>query len=203
MKRAIAGAVLSVLSLSLPAIAATTDTYRFKGENASASFSQYDGCNSNSVYVSAYTNITKDGPGAPAEQTGAYLYYSNYNYCTGTGSYGYGSSPNATFTIKNSLDSATLNGTFTVNDYSSGSQTTKTVDVALTWTGTGDTSRGNYRSHVQGPGYTSIYRSVGASRDAQASGSVTLDGTNLIANLPNTYTTLSSSNNGYVQITRR
>ncbi len=206
MNKAMVGGVLTVLSLSIPAVAATTDTFQFKGQSAYASFSQYDGCNSTSVNVYAFDNVTRSAPGAPTSQKEASLYYSNYNYCNGTGSYGYGSSPKATFTSDNSLKSATLNGTFTVNDYQSGndnsSGTTKTVDVALTWTGTGDTFRGNSHSHSQGPGYTSNYRSVGAYRDAQVSGSVTLDGTNLISNL-SSYGSLNSSNSGSVQISRR
>lgn len=189
-----------MVSLSLPALAATTDQYQFKGENASASFYQYDGCSSTSVYVYAFDNITKSEPGAPTSQKEANLYYSNYNYCNGTGSSGYGSSQSATFTINNSLKSATLKGTFTVTDYSSGN--TKTADVDLTWTGTGDTYRGNYHSHSQGPGYTSNYRSAGAYRDAEVSGSVTLDNTNLIANLSSSGS-LGSSNSGSLYITRK
>lgn len=201
MKKAITGAVLSVLSLSLPAIAATTQKFQFKGENAYATFYQYDSCSSTSVYVDAYTSITKDGPGAPTSQMGANLYYYNYNYCTGTYSSGYGSSPNATFKIDNNLNSATLNGTFTVTDYPSG--TNKTADVALTWTGA-DSYQSNGKSNYTYQTPTSItrYRSNGASRDAQVSGSVTLDGTNLIANLLG-YGYLSSSKNGTLERTTR
>lgn len=200
MKTAIAGAVLTVLSLSLPAVAATTTKYQFKGENASASFSQYDGCNSSSVYVNAFTNRTKDGPGAPTEQMGADLNYYNYNYCTGTYSSGYGSSPNATFTIDNKLSSATLKGTFAVYDYSSG--TTKTADVNLTWTGTGVTSSGKSDYTYQTPTSITRYRSNGSSSDAQVTGSVTVDGINLINNL-SSYGYLYSSKSGRFERTTR
>lgn len=199
MKRAIFGAALTVLSLSLPAMAATTNKVQIKGENATAGFYQYDGCNSTDVYVFAGNNVTKSEPGAPASQKQASIYYSNYNYCNGTGSYGYGSSDNATITI-DQLKSATLKGTFTVNDEASG--TSKTVNVALNWTGTGDTSRGNNHSHFQGPGYSSNYRSIGAYRQAEVSGSVTLDGTNLISNL-SSYGSLNTSTSGYMEMTRR
>ncbi|WP_026736546.1 hypothetical protein [Fischerella sp. PCC 9605] len=201
MKTAMIGAAFAVLSLSVPALAATTTKYQVKGESASANFSQYDGCNETSVYVSAYSNITKSQPGAPTSQKEAFVSYSNYNYCTGEGSYGYGSITNPNFTINNSLSSASLNDTFTVYDYLSG--TNKTVNVALTWTGTGDTYRGNYHSHNQGPGYIYKYRGVGAWRDAQVSGSVTLDGTNLIANLPLSYAQLGSSNSGSLEIIKK
>jgi hypothetical protein len=198
MKTAI-GAALTVLSLTLPALAATTEQYQFKGQNASASFYQYDDCNSTYVDVYAFDNLTKSAPGAPTSHKEAYLYYSNYNYCNGTGSSGYGSSANASFTTSQ-LNSANLNGTFTVTDYLSGN--TKTVDVNLTWTGTGDTYRGNYHGHSQGPGYRSNYRSVGASRDAEVSGNVTSNGVNLIANL-SSYGSLSSSNSGSLSITKK
>ncbi|BAZ31851.1 hypothetical protein NIES4074_43240 [Cylindrospermum sp. NIES-4074] len=198
MKAAII-ASLTVLSLTAPAFAATTEQYKFKGESASASFSQYDGCNSTYVGVYAFDNVTKDAPGAPTSQTGANLYYSSYDYCTGVGSYGYGYSENATFTSSNSLQSASLSGSFTLYDYSSA--VNKTAAVDLTWTGTGDLFRGNSHSTYQGPGYRSSYRSVGAYRDASVTGTVTVDGTNLIANVPS-YGSLSSSNNGSLFITK-
>ncbi|MCX7592700.1 MAG: hypothetical protein N2235_02850 [Fischerella sp.] len=200
MKKAMIGAAFAVLSLSVPALAATTTKYQFKGESAYATFSQYDGCNSTYVDIYAFNSITKNQPGAPTSQKEAFVSYSNYNYCTGEGSYGYGSIANPNFTINKSLNSANLNDTFTVYDYSSG--TNKTLNVALTWTGTGDTYRGNYHSHSQGPGYISKYRGAGASREAQVSGSVTLDGANLIANL-SSYGYLYSSNSGSLEIIKK
>ncbi len=200
MNKTIAGVVLTILSLSLPAVASTTNKFQVKGQTANAYFYQSDDCNYTSVGVFASDNVTKNSPGAPTSQKGAYLYYSNYNFCNGESSYGDGFSPNVTFSSNNSLNSATLNGAIAINDYSSG--TTKTVDVALTWTGTGDTYRGNSHSHNQGPGFTSNYRYVGSYRDAQVSGSVTLDGKNLIANLTS-YASLNSSNSGSIEIVRK
>ncbi|MBW4575315.1 MAG: hypothetical protein KME08_08525 [Aphanothece sp. CMT-3BRIN-NPC111] len=203
MKRAIFGATLAVLSLSLPAMAATSYKYQVKGQSANAGFYQYDECNSNSVYVYAGDNVTRNAPGAPTSQKYAEIYYSNYNFCTGVGSYSYGSSSDATFTT-NQLNSANLKGTFTVNEYlpDGSSGTTKTVNVDLTWTGTGDTYRGNSHSHFQGSGYISNSRYIGAYRDSQVSGSVTADGKNLIANL-SSYGSLSTSNSGSLEIIKR
>jgi hypothetical protein len=189
---------LTLLSLStVPALAATATKYQFKGNNASASFYQSDDCGYNSVSVYGFDNSTKSGPGAPVSQTGAYLYYSSYNFCTETQSYGEGFGENVTFTT-NKLNSAALNGTFTVYDYNSGS--TKTATVNLTWTGTGDTYRGKFNSSYQGTGYLSRYRSTGSSRDAQVSGNVTLDGTDIIANLTSSYASLSTSSSGDLYI---
>ena len=200
MKKAMVGAVLAVLTLSLPAFANTTNKFQVKGQTADASFYQSDECNYTSVGIFASDNVSKSSSGTSTSQKGAYVHYSNYNFCTGQGSYADGFAPDVTFTSDNSLRSATLNGTVTVNDYSSGS--TKTVNLALTWTGTGDTFRGNSHSHQQGPRFTSNYRYVGAYRQAQVSGSVTLDGKNLISGL-SSYASLNSTNSGSVEIVRQ
>lgn len=200
MKKAIVGTVLTVLSFSLPAMAAVTNKYQFKGNNAYASFYTYDGCSSSNVYISAYKSITKDGPGAPTSQVQAYLDYYNYNYCTGTYSSGYGYISNANFTIDNSLNSATLKDTFTVYDY--WSNTNKTVQVDVTWTGNDISSKGKSTYLYQTPTSITRYRSTGETRDAGVSGTVTLDGTNLIANT-NSYASLSSSTNGTLERTTR
>jgi len=193
---AIATALTLLTLTNVPVLAATATKYQFKGNNASAYFYQSDDCSYTDVSVNGFDNVTKSGPGAPVSQTGAYLYYSTYNFCTGTQSYGYGFGDNVTFT-SNKLNSATLNGTFTVYDYYSGAS--KTATVNLTWTGTGDTYRGKYQSRSQGPGYTSIYRSSGSSRDADVTGTVTLNGTDLIANLTSSGS-LSTSSNGSLEI---
>lgn len=202
MKKVITGAVLTVLGLSLPAMAAVTNKYQFKDKNAYASFYTYDGCSSTGVNVSAYNNIVKDGPGAPTSQIVAYLDYYNYNYCTGTYSSGSGSSPNVNFTVDNALKSASLNGTIAVYDYSSG--TTKTADVALTWTATENYSSSSKSSYTyQTPTTISRYRSKGDSSDAQVSGSVMLDGVNIIANQSSSYGSLNSSKSGTLERTTR
>jgi hypothetical protein len=197
MKKAIAGTVLTVLSLSLPAFAATSNKFQVKGQTADAYFYQSDECNYTSVGIFASDNVSKTTSGAPTSQKGAYIHYSNYNFCKGEGSYSDGFAPDVTFTSDNSLRSATLNGNFTLNDYSSGA--IKTVNVALTWTGTGDTFRGNSHSHYQGPSFVSNYRYVGAYRQAQVSGNVTLDGKNLISGLSSSGS-LNTTNSGSVEI---
>lgn len=200
MKKAIAGTVLTVLTLSLPAMAAVTNKYQFKGNNAYANFYTYDECGYSGVYVSVYNSITKDGPGAPTSQAQANLDYYSYNYCTGVYSSGSGSIQNPNFTIDNQLDSATLKGTFTVYDYSS--STTKTADVDVTWTGLDSSSKGKSTYIYQTPTSITRYRSTGEYRDAKVSGTVTLDGINLIAN-SSSYGSLSSSTNGTLERTTK
>jgi hypothetical protein len=193
---AIATALTLLTLTNVPVLAATATKYQFKGNNASAYFYQSDDCSYTDVSVYGFDNVTKSGPGAPVSQTGAYLYYSSYNYCNGTQFYGSGFSENIPFT-SNKLNSATLNGTFTVYDYYSGAS--KTATVNLTWTGTGDTYRGKSQSRNQGPGYTSSYRYTGSSRDANVTGNVTLDGANLIANLTSSGS-LGTSTSGSLEI---
>ncbi|BAZ49409.1 hypothetical protein NIES4103_20210 [Nostoc sp. NIES-4103] len=188
---------LAVLSLTtVPALAAA-QKYQVNGDNAYASFYQFDDCSSTYVDVSAFNNLTKSAPGAPTSQEGAYLSYSTYNYCNGTYSYGYGFSDTADVTISNSLQSASLTGTFTLYDYYLG--TSQTAEVNLTWAGTGNTYRSNSVSRYQGPGYLSNYRSRSTSRDATVTGSVTINGTNVISGL-SSYASISSSNSGSLNI---
>ncbi|AFZ15028.1 hypothetical protein Cri9333_4239 [Crinalium epipsammum PCC 9333] len=193
------GTALVVLSMSLPAMAATTYKYQVKGESAYANFEQSDRCNTTGVYVSAADSVTKVS-GAPTPQKQAYLYYWKQNFCTGVYSEGYGSSNDFTSTLNKQLDSANLTGTFTITDPFTG--TTKNTDVNINWTGTGDISRGNTRYHYQGAGYSSKYRSIGSDRQANVSGSVTVDGTNIVAGLTG-YGGLNSSTSASLEITRR
>jgi hypothetical protein len=193
------GTALTLLSLTtVPALAANYK-YQVNGENASVSFYKYDDCSYTDAYVSAFDNLIKSAPGAPTSSQGAYVSYSTYNYCNGTYSSGYGFSDTANITISNSLQSASLTGTFTLYDYYSG--TSQTAYVDLSWAGTGNTYRSNSSSHYQAPGYLSNYRSKNTSRDASATGSLTINGTNVIAGL-SSYAYLSSSNSGSLTISK-
>ncbi|MBW4486817.1 MAG: hypothetical protein KME12_03390 [Trichocoleus desertorum ATA4-8-CV12] len=200
MKKLIIGAGVAVLSLALPA-AAASDTYRVKGESASASFSTSDNCSYTGVSISGYNNVSRTEPGAPTAQNQAFVSYYTYNYCTDSYSSGSGFSSDVNFNSSSALQSASLTGTIPVYDYSTDS--TKTLNVNLTWTGTGDLARGRSSYHYHSPGYTSNSRYTGAYRDAEVSGSINLDGTNLIANLSNDYAGLNSSTSGGVTITKR
>jgi hypothetical protein len=195
------GTALTVISLTtLPALAAPKSQYQVKGQNAYASFYQYEDCSYTYVDVYAFDNLEKSALGAPTSQTGAWLYYSTYNYCDGIYSFGSASSDTATVTINNSAQSASLTGTFTLYDYYS--NTSKTANVNLTWTATGTTYRSNSHSNYQGPGYFSTYRSKGTTRDASITGSININGSNLIAGL-SSYASITSSNNGSLTIYKR
>jgi hypothetical protein len=58
------------------------------------------------------------------------------------------------------------------------------VEVAMTWTGTGELERLRDRSHFYAPGLIAHNRFDGTFREAVASGSVSLGGTNLTPQAP-------------------
>lgn len=202
MKTAIIGASVAALTLASPSSAAT-DTFQFRGENAYAQFRQEssDGCASTVVDVWAYNDVVRNEPGPPTRQSRANVSYGTYNWCTGSFSGGYGSSTDVTFNANANLSSASLTATVPVFDYSNGS--TKNITVAVNWTGTGEVSRGRENSSNSGPGYVYRSRYNGSSRQAQASGSITLDGSSLFTNAAANFGYLGSSSSGSVTITRK
>jgi hypothetical protein len=199
MKTAII-ASLTLLSLTAPAMAVTTEQFQFRGDSAFASFSQFDGCISTFVNVDAFNNVSKSAPGAPSEEKGAFLSYSIFNFCTGIGYSGFGSTKDVNLTINNSLQSASLSGNIPVFDFSTG--TNKTATVNLNWTATGDASRSKSQNSFQSPNFRSISRSVGTTREASVTGNVVLDGTDLTTNL-SSFGSLNSSNNGSIIFSRK
>jgi hypothetical protein len=74
------------------------------------------------------------------------------------------------FQVAKTLDSATLNTTIGVRDVLSGSSFN--LDVAMSWTGSGDVTREPNHFHLRSPGLIVNGYSFGASRDAVASGTV-------------------------------
>jgi hypothetical protein len=191
---------LAIIVLAIPALAASNNKYQFRGNSAYAYFEQYDDCNYTYVSVNAFDNVTKSGSGTSTSQKEAYVYYSKYNYCTGIGSYSYGSVINPNFNTQGGLKSASLNTIIPLYDENTG--TSKTAQVNLTWTSTGDTFRGKYQSQNQAPGYMFRYRSNGSWSDAQIAGSLTIDGTNVIENL-SSYASLNQSNSGSIEIIKK
>lgn len=188
---------LAILTFAVPALAASNTKSQFRGEYAYASFDQYDDCSYLSVSVNAFDNVTKSGPGAPTPQKEAYFYYSSYNYCTGQYFSSYGSVTNPSFNVQGKGKSASLNTTIPLYDYYTG--TSKTAYVNLNWTSTGETYRGRYNSQSQGPGYMFRYRSNGSWSDAQISGSITIDGIDVISGL-SSYASIGSSNSGNMEM---
>jgi len=198
IKSLLLSTVLAGLSVSLPTIAATTETYKFRGETAYASFSQINDCITTDISISAFENITRSKASGPSSLEEASLFYYIYNSCTGEYvADGYGYSNNVTFNV-DGFKSGTLNGTISVYDFTSGTE--KPVEVALTFTGVGENTRSRFNTSFKSKTYVSTFRSTGTSRYATASGSVILNGTNSIADTTSNYAYLGQAKEGAVTI---
>jgi hypothetical protein len=199
------GAALTVLSLtSVPALA-EVNKFQFRGNNVSAFFSKEDGCIATFIDVSAFENISKSNtttkPGAPISETRAFLSYSSFDFCNFTTIFSFfGETINPTLKINNSLQSATLNATVPVFDFTSG--TTRTAVVNLAWQATSEPVRSNFSSSFQSSNILSRSRSRSTSRDAQVTGDVTLDGKKLNEGL-NSFGFIGSSSSGSLEIFKR
>jgi hypothetical protein len=187
-------------SLSTPARAG--DTFNIRGPSALADFFSTDpsGCVFTDVFVFANDRRLHDPPGPPTTSSEASVGIFQADFCTGTeriSAFGSGQLADPAFQITPKLTSATLNTTIEVFDSVSGS--TFNVDVALTWTGTGGLIRQSQRLHFRSPGFIQHFRFNGTFRDAEASGSVSLGGTNLTPQ-PSFFAQLASIKEGSVVI---
>jgi hypothetical protein len=184
---------LAALALASDASAAT-NTYRYSSDTASWNTfsSSDDGCVSTYSYIYAYETLDKSGTGRGTTSTYAWYSAGSYNYCTGEFSSAYGDATGITFSASSSR--ASLSGTFTVYDYFSG--TSSNVDVNLSWTATGASSRSMYQDHSNWPGVRIHSKYTGTTREASVTG--TIGG----ADLPTGgYAYITSSASGSVSIT--
>jgi hypothetical protein len=175
MKRFLVVVLLAVTLVGLvpPQTAQAEDVFRFSGDSAFALFSRRDGCIRTLVSLDASDSTTQDPPGAPSALSRAVVWISVFDFCAGTdliSATGGAELADADFQVAATLDSATLNTTIAVRDLVSDS--TFYVDVAVSWTGSGDVTREPNQFHLRSPGLIVNHYSVGASRDAVASGTV-------------------------------
>lgn len=199
MKATLLGTALALLSFNLSAFGVTVDQRQFKGENVYAYFYQLEGCNSISVSVSAFSNMLKIEPGTPEFKKEARVTYYNYDLCAGQlVTYAEGSSLDANFQLDNGLNSAVVQGIFTITDRAGN---TKTAQVNLTLTGSGDIYRGPSNFQSNEAGQLKVINSFGAYRVANTSGSVNIDGQNVIANIAGS-AYLQISNDGKLVLTK-
>jgi hypothetical protein len=194
--------LLALLTSSLPTPVRAGDTFNLRGPSAFAGFFSPDpsGCVFTDVFVFANDRRLHDPPGPPTTFSEAFVNIFQFDNCTGTeliSAFGSAQLADPAFQITPQLTSATLNTTIEVFDFVSGS--TFNVDVALTWTGTGGLIRQSQRSHFRAPGFIQHSRFTGSFRDAQASGSVSLGGTNLTPE-PSFFAQLASIKEGSVVI---
>lgn len=196
------GALAVGLLAQSSALAAPSQTVlRFKDLSASASFYGSDECSSTSVYITGFTNVSGSAGGPPSYSDGVYASYDMFNWCTGEYTYGYGFSDDATVTGNPSH--LTVSATVPITEYSSDGTTTRTLVVNLSFDPNGDyTSHGvsNYRYST--PFERGHYRFVGRSTSADVTGTVTLDGMDLLAGTTSQDATIYNSSSGFVSITR-
>ncbi|MDP2316593.1 MAG: hypothetical protein Q8P41_27110 [Pseudomonadota bacterium] len=147
------------LAFATPTLADTT-SLTTRGDYVSASYYSYGGgCAATYVTVSAYENVDhSSGSGAPTAAATAYAYVGNYDYCTGTFSYYYGTLDNVSLSAGGATGS--LSGSGTLYDYYSGAALAVTVSAT---SGSEDGAySGTSNSHSSTPGVTYHFRSHGS-----------------------------------------
>ena len=163
----------AMVGLVLPATAQAVDVFRFSGRTALATFSTTDGCIRTLVSLSANDQNIQSPPGPGSASSVAVVFISVFDFCTGTDlifAFGGAELADPEFQVAPSLDSATLNTTIGVVDLES--RSSFNVNVAMSWTGSGDVTREPTHLHFGSPGFIFNGHSIGASRDADASGTM-------------------------------
>lgn len=191
----------TVVMLALPSTVLAADVYHFRGKTASASFYTFDAasCIRTSVALNVYESRIKSAPGAGTETAWADVIIYHWNNCTSEESCSYGGAnlSDGDFQVRGNLASATLNTEIELFDCFTG--VPQTVPFAITWTGVGEVESGRSHSSYHYPGYRYTSHSDGQSRYAAVSGSITIDGVNLIAGAESNGS-LTSSRSGSVTI---
>ncbi len=193
--------VLALILVALPVMSALAgNIFHFSGRSADAFFSSFDPSGCIGTFVSVFAN---DGrfqapPGPGSSSSGASIFIDQFDFCTGSSVFffGFATLADADFRVSRGLTSARLNTTIPVVD-PFGSPLD--VDVDLTWTGTGDLSRGNSHFHSQSPNCIVNGHSNGSFRFAEASGSVTIAAENFTPNSSD-FAELFSARSGTVEI---
>lgn len=197
-------ALLALITAALlPAAAlAETTVSRFKGFSASASFSSVDptGCIYSYTDISVYENVFRTS-GTSTDSSAAFIYYFQYDNCQNLYLNDFNGSVNlapGAFDTRGKLQSAHLVTPIEVYSYQTNS--TFQVSVDVTWTSAGDVVRGNSHFRNRYPNYSITSHQVGSNSVASATGTVLLEGTNLIPQ-PSDYGTLYENQSGTVAVT--
>jgi hypothetical protein len=195
-------ALASVILSSSATVLAAADTSNFQGLTVQAGFFSTDGCISTDVTISATESKGPHPPDSPTTVSIADIGISQFDQCTGTtvlDAFGEVTLTDQSFQVGPQLISATLKPTGQVTDSVTGS--IFNIDVDLTWTPTGPLTAESDRIHVHSPGLIFQSHSNGTSRDAQASGSLSLGGVNLTPQ-PSGFAVIASVKRGSVTISR-
>jgi hypothetical protein len=155
---------------------------RFKGISASLSFSNVDstGCINTYVDVSVYESQYRSTEQGASSYSNAYVSVYRYDSCQYVyfdELYGSITLANGAFDTRGKLQMDRLVTSGVLYDYWTGSEVPVALD--LTWTGTGDVTRGSYNSRGSYPNYRYSTHSVGSNRLATVSGTVVVGDTTL------------------------
>lgn len=179
--RSFLGAAIGVaLLFPVPAMA-RTESFTSREGSASASFQVVDstGCITTDISVSAFERRTSGGQGS-VESPWLSVYVYQFDRCNSVALFQANEgSTNVTVQVDRSLQSATAQGSVELHDVLYGGSFN--VDVDLAWKATGALSYHRDHSTSHDPGFQWIRRLTGRWRDAQATGTVAIDGTNWLA----------------------
>jgi hypothetical protein len=159
--------------------AAAAEVFRFKGRSASAFFNSIDpsGCFVTSATVGGVEETLRRPPREGSSTGLVFASVSLFNLCTDTRVVNaFGTAPLSKSDLKIAGNLKTVYLTATVNVFDEISGTSFDVFIDLTWTATGDLMREKFHDTVNAEGCHFNVQSYGASRRAQASGTVS-DGT--------------------------
>src|SRR5262249_8227582 len=204
-KKFLPSLLLALTSVGLPALANAGDVFLLKQRAAFARFSTVEGSIETIAFLVAAQerfqnppNVKSSGPFALVE----ILKFDNSTPCESTllmDAFGSVSLANQDFQIDRKLTSATLGPiTIPVEDTVSGSSFN--LEVAMSWTGFGETARNKDRSQFLMSGFSFKTRFDGVSREASASGTIS-DGTTDYATLPLDFADIESLKIGEVDVT--
>jgi hypothetical protein len=201
-------ATIGVFGPTTQATAAPTkEQYRLRGPAASGALYAYDDCGYTDFYVDAHAYWEKNAPGAPTSNNAVYADFYQSRYCGDTWSSASGSGfVSDAAQLDPKLDTSSASVSFDVYVYTCGfngedyacTETVVPFSGTMTWTGVGETSRGKSSSSYKTP--SAMYRSHynGSWREAEVSGSGTLDG--VPVSFSEAYGSLSSINSGTLSV---
>lgn len=172
LRRCVIGfvAVVGLLVVSAPAVAAET-FFRFE-EEAVANWTIVEQCGdgtTSTTRVQVIGGVESESPNLDERDEFVTVRILSFRTCEGTFVNEFGTGP-ATYTSSPSLQTASVSGTVTLR-----SGETATIDVIWVATGALETTV----NHTQFPGFSGTF--ISSERDAVATGSVIVNGENLIS----------------------
>jgi hypothetical protein len=197
----LAFATLAFLTLSAGATRADAvqkSVFNFRGLTGQAAWGSFDGCQLTQVTVLATENVAHSTGSGPTTTDDVAVFYFVVNFCTGEFRVGSGVGSG---TISGSLSALSIQATVPITEQTQNGVTTTTATVDVTLTATGDVTRSVDNFHnVDGGNLVVQVRSVGARTAAIPSGSVIVDGVDLVSGVAPAPSQITETNGGTVTI---